>query len=157
MIVVADTSPLNYLVLIDEIALLPALFQKVLIPPAVLDELRHPGTSSKVRNWLAENPDWLELCHLSKPVNAKLLSLDPGEQEAIQLALERNIGTVLLDEAAGRRIVQELGLEARGTLGILERGAKLGLTQFASAFHKLEQTNFRISPALKAALLSRNG
>jgi len=36
MIVVADTSPLNYLVLIDEIALLPALFQKVLIPPGRL-------------------------------------------------------------------------------------------------------------------------
>ena len=34
MIVVADTSPLNYLVLIDEIDLLPAIFGRVLLPHA---------------------------------------------------------------------------------------------------------------------------
>jgi hypothetical protein len=41
MIVVADTSPLNYLVLIDEVGLLPALFGQVLFPQAVFRELQH--------------------------------------------------------------------------------------------------------------------
>jgi hypothetical protein len=44
MIVVADTSPLNYLVLIGEIELLAALYQKVLIPEEVLRELQRTGT-----------------------------------------------------------------------------------------------------------------
>ena len=42
MIVVADTSPLNYLLLIDEIELLPAIFGHVLVPHTVLQELLHP-------------------------------------------------------------------------------------------------------------------
>jgi predicted nucleic acid-binding protein len=47
MIVVADTSPLNYLVLIDEIDLLPAIFGKVLLPQAVFLELQHPKTARR--------------------------------------------------------------------------------------------------------------
>ena len=39
MIVVADTSPLNYLVLIGQIDVLKHLYGQVLIPPAVLAEL----------------------------------------------------------------------------------------------------------------------
>lgn len=40
MIVVSDTSPLNYLVLIEEAEILPASFSRTLVPPAVVDELR---------------------------------------------------------------------------------------------------------------------
>jgi predicted nucleic acid-binding protein len=48
MIVVADTSPLNYLILIDEIELLPDLFEKVLLPSAVLQELKHSHTTFRL-------------------------------------------------------------------------------------------------------------
>jgi hypothetical protein len=44
MIVVCDTSPVNYLVLIDEIDLLPQLFTTVVLPAGVLAELQHPRT-----------------------------------------------------------------------------------------------------------------
>ena len=50
MIVVADTSPLNYLILIDEIDLLPVLFGKVLLPHAVFQELKHPKTAPKIHH-----------------------------------------------------------------------------------------------------------
>jgi len=52
MIVVADTSPVNYLVLIDEIDLLPIIFGKVLIPEAVMEELQHTGHLQKCANGL---------------------------------------------------------------------------------------------------------
>ena len=42
MVVVADTSPVNYLVLIGHIEILPRLYNRVLIPTALLDELQHP-------------------------------------------------------------------------------------------------------------------
>src|SRR6266567_4022409 len=58
MIVVADASPLNYLVLIDQIGLLPVLYQQVLIPEAVLAELRRPRTPKSVGLWIASP------CHL---------------------------------------------------------------------------------------------
>jgi predicted nucleic acid-binding protein len=53
MIVVADASPLNYLVLIDQIGLLPILYQQVLIPEAVLAELRRPRAPKSVGLWIA--------------------------------------------------------------------------------------------------------
>ena len=39
MIVVSDTSPINYLILIGQINLLPRLFQKIIIPQEVYTEL----------------------------------------------------------------------------------------------------------------------
>jgi predicted nucleic acid-binding protein len=84
------------------------------------------------------------------------MKLDVGEREAIQLALELGINTVLLDETDGRQEAENLHLEVRGTLGILERGAKLGKINFRLALSKLEQSNFRMSPAVRAAFLKRN-
>jgi predicted nucleic acid-binding protein len=72
------------------------------------------------------------------------------------LALELGIGIVLLDETDGPLEAERLHLEIRGTLGILERGAKLGKINFHQALSRLEQSNFRISPALRAAFLKRN-
>lgn len=43
MIVVSDTSPLNYLVLIEEVEVLPAVFGRVVVPPVVVEELQAPG------------------------------------------------------------------------------------------------------------------
>jgi predicted nucleic acid-binding protein len=41
-LIVADTSPLVYLILIDRIDILPRLFETVLIPEAVHAELCNP-------------------------------------------------------------------------------------------------------------------
>lgn len=156
MIVVADTSPLNYLVLIDEIDLLPTLFGRVLLPQAALQELQHPKAPPRVREWIIEPPPWLEVRSVASAPGPLLIKLDPGEREAIQLALELGINTVLIDEAEGRRAAQALHLEVRGTLSILEHGAKIGKIDFRHALSKLEQTNFRISPSVRAAYLQRN-
>jgi len=50
MIVIADTTPLNYLILIHQADLLPQLFGRVLIPPAVFEELQQPETLQLVLN-----------------------------------------------------------------------------------------------------------
>ena len=72
------------------------------------------------------------------------------------MALELSIDTVLIDETDGRQIAERLHLEVRGMLGILERGAKLGKTDFRRAMSKLEATSFRLSPAVRAIFLERN-
>ena len=51
-IVVADTSPIRYLVVIGEIEILPALFGPVIIPTVVRDELTHPRAPEAVRTWM---------------------------------------------------------------------------------------------------------
>ncbi len=63
MIVVADTSPLNYLVLIGAAGVLEPLYTRVAVPEAVLIELKQPQAPAKVRAWIENPPAWLDSCH----------------------------------------------------------------------------------------------
>lgn len=61
MIVIADTSPINYLVLIDAVDILQPLYMRVIVPQAVVDELSQPGTPAPVLAWIQQPPSWLEV------------------------------------------------------------------------------------------------
>src|SRR5207247_8777994 len=88
IVVVADTSPLNYLVQIRCQDVLAALYDRVLVPPAVMTELDHPRTPPIVRAWLGHLPPWLEVRGVRSPPVATLAGLDPGEHQPLQLAQE---------------------------------------------------------------------
>jgi len=88
MIVVADTSPLNYLVLIGEADLLYQLYGRVLIPQAVLSELQDPGAPSAVVGWVKSRPAWLEVRQVIVRSEESSEELDVGESEAMALAEE---------------------------------------------------------------------
>ncbi|MEI7773338.1 MAG: hypothetical protein WCK17_01050 [Verrucomicrobiota bacterium] len=64
VLVVADTTPLNYLVLIGQEHVLGALFDKVLIPEGVLEELKHPKAPEAVLVWIQTLPTWLEVARV---------------------------------------------------------------------------------------------
>ena len=116
MIVVADTSPINYLVLIAQIDLLAGLYTRILIPPAVLAELKHPLAPKPVRDWADNAPRWLEV--LSPKSSLILPKLDLGESEAIALATEVHADVVLIDEQADRQEALRRGLKVVGTLSV---------------------------------------
>jgi predicted nucleic acid-binding protein len=61
MLVVSDTSPLCYLLLIDQIDLLPKIYGRVVIPQAVRDELADERSPQLVKSWIEQPPDWLEI------------------------------------------------------------------------------------------------
>ena len=63
MIVIADTSPINYLIWIAQIDVLPKLYGRILIPSSVYDELTDDDAPEAVRKWIAEAPD--EFPHFS--------------------------------------------------------------------------------------------
>jgi len=65
MIVIADTSPLRYLILVQASDVLPELFHRVLIPDEAYAELRHPGAPGEVQRWIAALPLWLEVRSIS--------------------------------------------------------------------------------------------
>ncbi|HEY6137176.1 MAG TPA: hypothetical protein VI670_05365 [Thermoanaerobaculia bacterium] len=69
MIVVADTSPLLYLILLGHEQVLPALYERVIAPRAVISELSHAGTPQAVRDWAA---------------SALLIDDQEGREEAIR-------------------------------------------------------------------------
>ena len=58
-VIVSDATPLNYLVEIGAADVLPQLYGRVIIPPAVRAELNHAKTPKAVREWLSKSPAWL--------------------------------------------------------------------------------------------------
>jgi hypothetical protein len=52
---------MNYLILIGCIDLLPALFEKVILPAPVLAELSARKAPPPVRHWAANPPAWIEV------------------------------------------------------------------------------------------------
>jgi predicted nucleic acid-binding protein len=151
MIVVSDTSPINYLVLIEFQDLLPKLFDRVLIPEAVHRELQSDAAPDPIKRFLAEAPDWLEV-RPSPEIDPVLGQLDSGERDVIALALLIGADSVLLDERKGRRAARERGLRVSGTLGVIRLAADQGLITLADALDHLEKTNFRVSPRLLNSL-----
>jgi predicted nucleic acid-binding protein len=61
MLVVADTSLINYLVLLEHTALLPRLYTRVALPPAVIRELLDAEAPEAVHSWAADLPPWCEM------------------------------------------------------------------------------------------------
>lgn len=147
-LVVADTTPLNYLVLIGEVEILGALFEEVLVPRAVWQELHHPRTPAGVSRWVQTPPAWLRVVDVQQ-VDATL-SLGAGENEAISLALEQELRVVLLDERKGRAAAQARGLLTLGTLNLIDLGDEEGLLDGVQALLDLRQTSFRADESLFA-------
>jgi len=156
LIVVADASPLHYLVLIERVELLAVLYQQVLVPDTVAAELNHPRTPSQVRDLIGKPPSWVRIETAHGPINDLLEDLDPGERDAIRLALAYSIRTVLIDDAEGRREAHRRQLRVAGTLGILERGAERGLIDLRAELARLQETNFRVRADLIESLLERD-
>ncbi len=156
MIVIADTTPLNYLVLIGEIELLPALYESVLIPLEVHRELQKPKTPPMVCAWASSLPAWCEVRTATASPDAALSELDAGERDAILLALETGVDTLLMDESEGRREAMRRHLHVTGTIAILEKAAQRGLIDFRDALQRLEQTSFRLSGRIRDEFIKRN-
>jgi predicted nucleic acid-binding protein len=151
MIVVADTSPLNYLILIEEADVLRKLYGRVLIPPAVQVELLQTGAPPAVVAWMQRPPDWLEV---RSPTTSITVQLDPGEAAAIALAEELHAGQIILDEDIGRQEALRRGLFVIGTVGILRDAHRQGYLDIRTALDRLKATNFHISPSILAKTLS---
>lgn len=112
MAVVSNSSPLIAFAAIEQLKLFPALFESVLIPPAVALEIA-PSIPTL--------PTWLRVESLRMPLPEVVLrrSFGVGEREALALAVEIQAERILLDDRPARRVALELKLLVTGTAGIL--------------------------------------
>jgi predicted nucleic acid-binding protein len=157
-LVIADTGPLNYLILIGHAGLLPVLFDKVVLPTTVQGELASRQAPPSVRDWIANLPAWVDVCEtpLSQADDDSLRGIDAGEKAAIQLAVLLSADLLPMDDRKGVNAAQRKGLRVTGTLGILDLAAQCGLADFARAVDRLRRTNFRVPGALLDILLDRH-
>lgn len=156
MIVVSDTSPLNYLILIGEENLLPKLFGRVIIPQVVFEELGASGASAKVRDWAQNLPVWIEIKQTSLTANAALDILDAGERAAILLAQELSADLLLVDDKQARQAAANLGINITGILGVLDRAARINLVNLKTALNDLQKTNFHVADDLVRRIIEES-
>lgn len=154
MIVVADTSPLNYFLRLGRVNLLHVIYGRVLVPTAVLEELRHPSAPPEVRLWASQPPEWLETVEASQLDPTFLPKLGAGEREAISLALLMQADILLIDEFLGRQEAEALHIAVAGTLAVLLRASLLGHLDFPSVLQDLRQLGFRVSRTVENDLLA---
>jgi predicted nucleic acid-binding protein len=144
MIVVADTTPINYLVLIGYPSVLRDLFQQVVLPGAVF---KNCNPRMHQTRFGGAHRCRIAPCGICETVPAELMHLGAGEREAIALTEQLKADLLLIDETRGRRTARQRGLPITGTIGILDQAAALGLIDINTALNRLQGTTFRASPA----------
>lgn len=155
MIVLSDTSPLNYLILIGHVEILPAIFGSLIIPEAVADELRHPRAPSTVQGWVAVPPTWCQILPVTRP--DPTITFGKGESDAIALAVALQADLLLADDRFARALAEQRGLKVAGTLNVLELAAQRKLLDLREAVQRFKPTNFHVSEKVIVAFLRAHG
>ncbi|MDY6785332.1 MAG: DUF3368 domain-containing protein [Cyanobacteriota bacterium] len=156
MIIVSNTSPINYLILIGQIDLLRELFKQIIIPQAVYNELSDSLAPKPVQTWIANPPNWLQIQAVTQASDEIVDLLDPGERAAILLAQQLNADLLLLDEMKARQTATDRGIVITGILGILDRAATMRLIDLPTAVRSLQNTSFWASEGLLKSLLDKH-
>jgi len=149
MIVVADSSPLHYLILIGEADLLRQLYAEVTIPDAVAEELSRHAAPPEVSVWMSQLPTWVRVVTVNPEEMASVRkALGPGERAAISLAERLNADLLLMDETAGRAEAVRRNLRVTGILGVLRTAAEKGLVDVPGLLRRLQATTFYVDEDL---------
>ena len=131
---------------------MPALFGKVLAPPAVADEVSAlwPGGFP---------PAWLEVIDFpAGPPAAPTAGLGAGEAAALSLAASLAADRVLINERRGRAVAAAMNLTARGTCGVLLEAKEAGLVpEVRPLLDRLDAVGFYGGVALRARVLKAAG
>ncbi len=161
--IVSNSTVLIYLAKIGRLSLLKELFREVSIPEEVFTEV-------VIRGKEQEHPDafivekavkdgWIYVKHIEAVEVLENFGIDPGEAQAIYLALSLDV-PVLLDQTHARNAAKALGLRPRGTLFILLAALRKKLLTYEDYQNSLEdlvKTGFRMSDEvyLEAVRLGR--
>ncbi|MDP9311674.1 MAG: DUF3368 domain-containing protein [Chloroflexota bacterium] len=163
MLVVSNTSPITNLAAIGYLDLLRQLYQQIVIPDAVFDELvvggqgHHPG-GREVQTEL-----WIIRHAVGNRATVEALlqqhrHLDIGEAEALVLAHEQQAFLLLIDEHTGRAVAHQLGIRRIGVLGVLrEAKAQQLIPAVKPLLDTLRHNGFYLSDALYAHILQDVG
>ena len=160
--IVSDTSPLISLEKIDGgYPFFRQLYDSILVPPAVLRELA-AGPFESEEEYLAhfEIEDLLQVGAPGHSGRAEAEHLDPGEREAIALALEFNL-PLLIEEESGRAVAREFGIRISGIAGQLLRAVReetVGIPQASRMLAELRRKgriNQQVFESVKRAFEER--
>jgi predicted nucleic acid-binding protein len=140
-VVVSDTTPLHYLILIGRDSVLRTLYGEIIVPPGVLDELGHPAAPQAILVWAKSPPAWLTV-RAPRLIPQRFDNLDFGKRQALALAKEIHAELVLIDDKVARRCAERESLKVKGTLGVVADAAQAGLLNFRETVRIIESYEY---------------
>ncbi len=160
MTIVSNTSPISNLAKIGQLNLLQQLYEIVLIPTAVYEELMDERAGETVIT-AVRSATWLTVKSVRNNELVVILRnlINFGEAEAIALAIEVNATRLLIDERLGRQAATDRGLKIIGVFGVLliakHQGLIVAVKPLIDAL--VAKANFRVSSQLyKDVLIAAN-
>jgi predicted nucleic acid-binding protein len=143
---ICDTSPIQYLYQLGLLQILPALGERIFVPPVVVEELA-AGRSLGISLPDIETLNWMTIRHPASEIALPLVAhLGPGETGVLMLTLEMPEAVAVLDDRVARQIAETLGLHFTGTLGLLLDAKNAGLvTEIRPLLDRLNALQFRLA------------
>jgi len=155
-LIISNTGPLISLEKISNgYGFIRKLYDHILIPPTVLEEL-FQGQFLSAQAYLEhyDVADLLEVVDVNQTRLPELEQLDIGEQEAIQLALQRHL-PLLIEEQAGRTVARQLGVSISGIAGQVLKAFQENILTADEALNKFHElfTSRRINTRIYLGLV----
>jgi predicted nucleic acid-binding protein len=160
VLVVADAGPIIALSSVDLLELLPKLFETIVVPREVHDEVVGRGAGLPGSRELAA-AKWAAIQDV--PPDDSLLTslretLDAGEAAALAFAAHARADLILIDELRGRQTARKMGLAIKDTLGVLVSAKRSGLIDaICPVLDALVARDFWLADDLRARLLAEVG
>jgi uncharacterized protein len=153
-LVISNTSPLFYLHRLRHLNLLQKLYQQIIVPEAVVDELNAGrDLGEDVPN--VEDYDWIEVRPVRAPELVRLITdLGAGEAQVLTLAIEEPGSLVILDDRLAREVARMRNIRITGTAGVILKAKQEGhISAVAPLLNRLIELDFRLSDNVKARIL----
>lgn len=156
--IIADSSPLIVLLKCDLEFILPGLFEEVLVPETVWQEIMAGGSQDRACQKLPEIA-WLKRIHFrGEDKKLETYNLGKGETDALMLAFETPESVVILDDYAARKCAGEFQIPFVGTGGLLIIAKRKGLIPSVSeALDRVQDEGLWISEDLIKLLKRKAG
>ena len=156
--IISNSGPLIALAVVNRLDILPKLYQDIIVPQAVADEIRAGGRQRRAADIVDVNP-WIKVIKIPAPLPVALqFLLGRGETEVMTLALADSMRLILIDDYRARRTVTALHLTATGTAGVLVRAKREGLvTAVTPLIQQMKANGYYISDQVLAEAQRRAG
>lgn len=155
---ICDTSSIQYLHQLGVLHILPALAERIVIPPAVMAEIA-TGRELGVNLPDLKTLDWITVRRpMSDAALPLVVHLGPGETQVLMLALETPEAIAVLDDALAREMAEALDLPMTGTLGLLLDAKRAALvSHICPLLDRLQALRFRLAKHTRMAVLKLAG
>ena len=156
--VIVNTSPLFYLHRLGYINLLEKLYTEIVIPEAVVVELKE-GELAGEDTPKIEEYNWIKIKKVTIPAFIKMIpDLGYGEAEVLALGCEEFEPLLIMDDTLGRKIAKLQSFKLTGTAGVLLRSKKEGyIAEIKPMIERLKEVGFYLSDELIAEILKIAG